>query len=145
MWYFGRPPNQIKPNLTIRTTSTKKKQNTKISNSFMTEIIFIVVKPKKTKTHAKWPNQSALIWRNALEMKKQMGLFSWYVKTDPVVHRQIRKLFSKMFMYLLKTAKDFIYIRKKNTTNISTHHLKRKKTRHQKCDQNDKSERKTLI
>lgn len=63
------------------------------------------------------------------------------MKTDPVVHRQIRKLFSKMFMYLLKTAKDFIYIRKQNTTNISTHHLKRK-TRHQKCDQNDKSEEK---
>lgn len=80
----------------------------------MTEIIFIVVKPKKTKKQTQNDPQSALIWRNTLERrKKQMGLFSWYVKkTDPVFHRQIRKLFSKMFMYLLKTAKDFIYIRK---------------------------------
>lgn len=54
-----------------------------------------------------------------------MGLFSWCVKTDPVVHRQIRKLFSKMFMYLLKTCKRF-YLYSNNTTNISNHYLKQK-------------------
>lgn len=80
----------------------------------MTEIIFIVVKQKTEKyTLTQNGPQSALtIWRYTSE-KKHTGLFSWYVKTDPVVHRQIRKLFSKMFMYLLKTAKDFIYIQKK--------------------------------
>lgn len=109
----------------------------------MTEIIFIVVKPKKKLKHTQNDPQSALIWRNAPErIKKQMGLFSWYVKTDPVVHRQIRKLFSKMFMYLLKTAKDFIYIRKKKHDKHIYSPFEAKKTRHQKCDQIDKSEEK---
>lgn len=81
----------------------------------MTEIIFIVVKQKTEKyTLTQNGPQSALtIWRYT--RKKNTRLFSWYVKTDPVVHRQIRKLFSKMFMYLLKTAKDFIYIQKIQT------------------------------
>lgn len=52
---------QQKPNqkLTIRTTSTKT--TTTKSISFMTEIIFIVVKQKTEKihTHAKWPTISA--------------------------------------------------------------------------------------
>lgn len=43
----------------------------------MTEIIFIVVKPK-TKKQTQNDPQSALIWRNVLEKKtnKQKGLFS---------------------------------------------------------------------
>lgn len=36
----------------------------------MTEIIFIVVKPKKTKKQTQNDPQSALIWRNTLERRK---------------------------------------------------------------------------
>lgn len=83
----------------------------------MTEIIFIVVKPKKkAKTHDMTNLHSA----NAFGVKtRKKGIVQLIrEKTDPVVHRQIRKLSSKMFMYLLKTAKDFIYIRKQTDKHI---------------------------
>lgn len=66
---------QQKPNqkLTIRTTSTK---TTTKSISFMTEIIFIVVKQKTEKytLTQNGPQSALIIWRNTSE--KNTGLFS---------------------------------------------------------------------
>lgn len=66
IFWKATKPNQTKHDNTHNIN--KRKQITKISNSFMTEIIFIVVKPKKLK-HTQNHPQSALIWRNALEKK----------------------------------------------------------------------------
>lgn len=69
IFWKATKPNQTKHDNTHNIN--KKKQITKISNSFMTEIIFIVVKPKKKLKHTQNDPQSALIWRNALEKKNK--------------------------------------------------------------------------
>lgn len=114
--------NQKKPEikLTIRT-------NEMLQTLFMTEIIFIVVKTKRT-------NLGQPIWRDT----PWWGLFSWKLKTDPVVHRKIlgkekwNYYLVEMFYtpYLLKTEKHlFIHIRVTNISLIEIFwkHVKRKK------------------
>lgn len=116
--------NQKKPEikLTIRT-------NEMLQTLFMTEIIFIVVKTKRT-------NLGQPIWRDT----PWWGLFSWKLITDPVVHRKnfrkrkVKLLFSRNVLHTIfvENWKAFIYTHSRDKHIFNRNILKTRQTKKKK-------------
>lgn len=87
----------------------------------MTEIIFIVVKPKTKNKYIQNDPQSCA---NNLALNQKNRIVQLIRETDPVVHRQIRKLQQNVYVFVENCKRFYLYSKRRN---ISTNYLKQKK------------------